>query len=248
MRLKVKERWVIGGLLSSQRGPNFKSIYSKVANRYEFTNHLLTVGLDYVLRKRAVSVALEGENSLVLDVCTGTGDTLSELKKRAKAKDGEIIGLDFSREMLRKARLRVPGAPLILADASKIPIRSRCVDLITVTFALRNLRDSEAGLLEVLKEFFRILKDKGSLVLLETSQPRSSILRKIFQFYAKAVIPIVGFLLTGSKEGYLYLGRSIADFSGTREISTLLMEAGFKKVEVFSLLGGVAAIHKAFKA
>jgi len=225
-----------------------QQLYSKIPKTYEFLNHILTLGADINWRKKAMALISEsGETIKCLDICTGTGDTARLLSKRFDHK-AIIIGADFSQQMLIKAIRRSPQEiKYINTEAKILPFKDNSFDLVTISFATRNLRTTETHLKECLTEIHRVLKPNGRFIHLETSQPASSIYRWLFHRYVKIFIKPVGGLISGSYKAYAYLSQTIPRFYAPEEFSKIIYESGFSRVEYTGLWGGIAAIHIALK-
>jgi len=225
-----------------------QKIYSEVAETYELVNHVLTFGFDIRWRKLVAKSAAKMKGRKILDVCCGTGEMALSLS-RAVIENAEIYLVDFSFPMLDKARQRKyeSYASFILADANKLPYEDNTFDLITISFAIRNLNMRKDILLAHLEEFYRILKPRGTFINVETSQPSSPVLKKVFHFYIKTFVQPVGTFISGSQSGYRYLAYTIPRFYSADELSFLLKSIGFSQVGHTKKLGGIAAIHEAVK-
>lgn len=225
-----------------------QKIFSDVAETYELVNHILTFGLDIHWRKKAARQAGRANGSLWLDVCSGTGEMALNLTRVAGEKI-KIISLDFCRPMMAKAlkKKNIPNLSFVLADACCLPFPDRAFDLITISFATRNINSNREVLVKHLKEFYRVQKPGGRFINLETSQPSSRIIRKLFHIYTKLAVKNLGFALSGSKAGYSYLAFTIPRFYPPEEFSSILSQAGFSRVSCKSLFLGVSAIHTAVK-
>jgi len=225
-----------------------KGIFGPILDKYELFNHIATLGLDYFWRRKAGRIASREGGTLWLDICTGTGEMAQILRKNASPHTW-VLGLDFSKDMIMEAKRRRGGAFdfLVLGDAGELPFKDETFELVTTAFATRNLEESKKGLLSTLKEFHRVLRPGGRLIILETSQPDLMLLKKIFHLFVKITVMPLGTILTGSRQSYSYLSYSIRHFLTAPELKRTLREAGFKRVEVYPLFFGAAAIHKAFK-
>ena len=225
-----------------------QKIYSEVAETYELINHILTFGLDIRWRKLGAQRAAKKRGHKILDVCCGTGEMAQSLS-RAAIKNAEIYLVDFSFPMLDKARQRKYGSytSFILAEANKRPYKDNTFDLITISFAIRNLNTRKDILFAFLEEFYRVLKPGGTFINVETSQPSSFALKKVFHFYIKTFVRPVGSLISGSSSGYRYLAHTIPRFFCADELSFILRSVGFSKVDYINKFGGIAAIHEAVK-
>ena len=223
-------------------------IYSEVAGTYELVNHVLTFGFDIRWRKSGAKRTAKKTGHKILDVCCGTGEMAQSLSKSV-SENAEIYLVDFSFPMLDKARQRKykPYTSFILAEAKKLPYKDSTFDLITISFAIRNLNTRKDILFAFLEEFYRVLKPGGTFINVETSQPTSPTLRKLFHFYIKTCVRPVGSFISGSSSGYRYLAYTIPRFYSANELSIILKSVGFSQVDHINKLGGIAAIHEAVK-
>jgi demethylmenaquinone methyltransferase/2-methoxy-6-polyprenyl-1,4-benzoquinol methylase len=134
-----------------------------------------------------------------------------------------------------------------IADVAHLPFPDATFDLVTISFSIRNLNINREELLVHLREFYRILKPGGQFLNLETSQPSSKFLRKIFHFYIRKIVRPFGSFLSGSKAGYGYLAYTVPRFYPPEEFSSLIMKAGFSRVEFDATFLRLAAVHWAEK-
>ncbi len=223
-----------------------QKIFSEAAQTYEMINHLLTFGLDALFRMKAASLASKIDGWRWLDVCSGTGEMAAAMYRHAKSKP-QIISSDFSMDMLWKAKEK-PEFDYIsqsLADSGTLPFKDSSFDLLTISYATRNLNPTIDHLLSYLKEFRRVLKPGGLFINLETSQPRSSIVRHLFHTYIRLFVKRLGVLISGSKSGYAYLSYTVPRFHNAKKFAKIIRLAGFRDVRVHSFLFGTFAIHQA---
>ncbi|UCE42281.1 MAG: ubiquinone/menaquinone biosynthesis methyltransferase [Candidatus Aminicenantes bacterium] len=225
-----------------------QKIYTEVAKTYELVNHVLTLGLDVRWRKRAARIAAQKGGTLWLDICSGTGEMAQNLSLLSK-EGVKIFAVDFSYPMLKKMmeKRNAPHLYPIISEAGVLPFPDESFDLLTISFATRNLNPRKEILESYMKEFSRILKPGGYLVNLETSQPSSKIIRQFFHFYAKRIVKLLGWILSGSKAGYSYLSFTIPRFYGPDEFAQILRQSGFSEVKYRRFLLGISAIHEAKK-
>jgi demethylmenaquinone methyltransferase/2-methoxy-6-polyprenyl-1,4-benzoquinol methylase len=224
-----------------------QKIFDEVAPTYELVNRILTLGLDRRWRNKAAEAAARGGGMLWLDVCSGTGEMAQNLARLAPP-GTKVIALDFCQLMLLKASAKsVLEAALVMADAKSLPFASDRFDLITISFATRNLNLSKDILRGTFQEFRRILKPGGRFINLETSQPKLPVVRRLFHLYVKTIVKPVGYRLSGSRAGYAYLSATIPRFFPAQELAGLLGQAGFRTVTFQPLFLGAAAIHTAIK-
>ena len=223
-------------------------MFARIAPRYDLLNHLLSFNIDRswrkVLLQRAAPVLGNGD-ARVLDLCCGTGDVLLDFQKVAKAR---IYGADFCHPMLtatqRKAQNSGFDALLIEADALTLPIAENSLDLISISFGFRNLTNYRGGLAEL----YRVLKPGGQLLILEFSHPSSSFVKAGYSLYSRIILPLVGTIVSGSREAYDYLPGSIRKFPQAHQLCELMRVAGFVGAEFRLLTGGIAALHAGTKS
>lgn len=223
-----------------------RNVFAAIWPRYELTNHVLTLGLDMVARRLVARAAGQAQPGRWLDLCSGTGETAALLARRAPI--GTLVyAADFCLPMLACARRKRVRSSLLLtvADASQLPYPDGSFQLVTITFATRNLASSPAGLRTCLCEIRRVLAPGGLLAHLETSQPPHPVIRGLFHAYVACVVKPVGARLTGNMPGYAYLASSIPRFPGAEELARAMTEAGFSSVSFRHLLLGVGALHVA---
>jgi len=224
-----------------------RSYFDAIAGRYDLMNTLLSGGLHHWWKRKAIKEAALNGAMRVLDVCGGTGDLAALTSRRLDGNDAAVTLYDFSLEMMHAGRKRAQKKELpiqyICGDAQLLALKNQQFDVVLIGFGLRNIADMNAGL----SEFQRILKPGGRLVCLEFSQPTGPLLRRIYDIYSYRVIPVLGSLITGSREAYTYLPDSIRQFPSPSRLSQLFEQAGFENVTYRLLTGGIAAIHTGIK-
>lgn len=225
-----------------------RAMFGRVAAHYDLLNHLLSFNLDKRWRARAVqrlNPVLRRPGATVLDLCCGTGDVLLEMESAGGA--ARIFGSDFCHPMLVKAAQKVSAArfanPLFEADALALPLRDSSLDLITCAFGFRNLANYQSGLHEIL----RVLKPGGLAAILEFSQPTNRAFGAAYGVFSTRVLPWVGGMVSGSREGYSYLPESIRKFPGAEDLASAMRGAGFAQVEFERMTGGAVALHLGWK-
>lgn len=225
-----------------------QKIYREVPRTYELVNHVLTFGLDVRWRKKAAGFAASAGGARWMDVCTGTGEMVVNLGELAP--DGtKVFGTDFSAPMVRKAAAKPEAGSInfTIADIASLPFPGNTFDLITISFATRNINKNRDFLVRCLREFHRVLRPGGSFVNLETSQPNSRILRRLFHLYIRLFVSRVGERISGSKSGYRYLSNTIPRFYDAPEFADIIHAAGFESVNYEQMMFGAAAIHRGLK-
>jgi len=226
-----------------------REMFTRIAPRYDLLNHLLSAQMDRVWRVRAareLKPVLGRLDAVVLDLCCGTGDLAFSLARGAKAR---IIGADFSHTMLVRARQKAVGTngeatlAFFEADALRLPIADGSLDLVTTAFGFRNLANYEGGL----REIFRVLKPGGSVGILEFAEPEPGLLGEAYRFYTRKVLPAIGGLISGDKEAYAYLPKSVKRFFLPDELSALMISVGYRPVRYRLMTLGSVALHIAVK-
>ena len=214
-------------------------MFSGIAKRYDLLNHLLSGNVDKRWRRivaTRVRDKLSG-SARVLDVACGTGDLALTLFENTGAR---VVGTDFCRPMLEIAADKTAQRiPLIEGDALNLPFRDGSFEAVTIAFGLRNLASVEGGLAELR----RVLKPGGWVAVLEFSRPANAMLRPVFSLYFTKVLPLMGGLISGSRYAYSYLPASVQKFPDQEQLSLLMEQAGFDRVQFENLTGGIAALH-----
>lgn len=219
-------------------------MFDAIAKRYDLMNRLMTLGRDVAWRRLAAREALVEYPSFVLDIATGTGDLAFELARQGATR---VVGLDFSQRMLLRARdKQIAGnwqrITFVRGDAMQLPFRDATVDACTIAFGLRNLPDYERAL----REFARVLRPGGMLVILETTPARGPF-APLVRLYFGRFVPWVGGLVSGNPEAYSYLPRSTGVFPPADELAALLRRTGFEAVHFRTLMFGTVALHRAVR-
>ena len=221
-------------------------MFARISARYDLVNRLLSLGIDRGWRAAMLEVAGPVEGRVAVDLCCGTGDVALLLVRRGAT----VVGVDFTREMLDQAerkRLRARtmrggrDARLAFAhgDATHAPLRTASADLATIAFGIRNVDDRGAAL----RDLARVLKPGGQLVVLEFGRPSDRRLASAYDVYFHTVLPRVGALVSGDKEAYAYLPRSVSTWPGPAEFQAEIEDAGFTGCGYRSLTGGIAFLH-----
>ncbi|MBU3664648.1 MAG: ubiquinone/menaquinone biosynthesis methyltransferase [Chthoniobacterales bacterium] len=222
-----------------QNPAKVRGIFSAIAARYDLANHLLSGGLDFFWRARAVRIVSSWHPHRVLDLATGSGDLALALKKSLP--DAHVIGADFCLPMLKIAA-RKGVQSLVAADGTRLPFADNAFDAVTVAFGLRNM-ESWPG---ALREMRRVLGPGGHLLVLDFSMPRPP-LAAPYRFYLHRILPLAAGIITGNRAGYVYLGESIESFPSGESMQTLVSDCGFRDPRCIPLAAGVVSIYTAQK-
>lgn len=214
-----------------------RTMFDRIAPVYDVMNRVMTAGLDRTWRRLTVEAVVQ-PGDRVLDACCGTGD----LAVAAEREGGIVTGLDFSAEMLHRARRKSAGVAWVQGDLLALPFERASFDAATVGFGVRNVADLEAAL----GELRRVLRPGGRLAILEITQPRGA-LKPFFRLWFDRVVPLLGKVLPGGK-AYAYLPASVRRFPGADELAALVRAAGFEDVRVRLLGGSIVALHLAVAA
>jgi len=227
-------------------------MFSAIPKRYDLINHVITLGMDKNWRKKAALTCLYSYPARILDICCGTGDLTISIAQLTDYSP-EIIGVDYSQPMLELAEEKAAllakreNIKFMYADVSQLPFLDNYFDCVGVSFAFRNLTYKNPLAQVHLGELLRVLKPGGEYIIVESSQPRSSVIRKFYHLYLCYFVFPVGFLISGNKAAYHYLAESAAHFYSAEEVQDFLMKAGFKHVSFQRLFLGAAAIYTAIK-
>ncbi|HEX7001210.1 MAG TPA: bifunctional demethylmenaquinone methyltransferase/2-methoxy-6-polyprenyl-1,4-benzoquinol methylase UbiE [Trueperaceae bacterium] len=228
------------------RPAEVRSMFSRIAPTYDLLNSLLSLGLDARWRREAALVAVEGAPARALDVATGTGKLAFALKRALPA--CAVTGVDFSAEMLAVARGAADRSGIDVAfaaaDGTALPFADGEFGAVTIGYGLRNFADPDAGL----REFRRVLSPGGRLVVLEFPPPPAGPVGAAFRLYFERLLPLVGGLVSGDREAYDYLPRSVGAFMEPDELAARMTQAGFAQVRYRLQTFGVSALHVGVKA
>jgi demethylmenaquinone methyltransferase/2-methoxy-6-polyprenyl-1,4-benzoquinol methylase len=217
-----------------------KAMFDSIARRYDFLNHLLSLGQDYYWRYAMLKELMPlKKNSIICDLATGTGDSALVLTRRGF----NVIGVDLSLDMLKIAKKKhIKGKFFpINGSAYTLPFKDETFDAITCAFGIRNMHVTKVAL----KEVFRVIKRGGKVVFLEFSLPEGFFL-KVYRLYMKFFVPNLARVFS-KKDAYEYLWDSIYKFPKPDVFEDMLLEAGFHSVSQKGLSFGTVYIHKAFK-
>ena len=227
-------------LTGQERATYVQNMFTQIAKRYDLMNRLMTGGQDVRWRRQVIQRARLNQNSHLLDLGTGTGDLAREAL--AQFPRAEVIAADFTLEMMRVGQRR-GVLNFSSADALHLPFSDFSFDAVISGFLMRNVIDLQ----KALQEQYRVLKNGGRIVILDTTRPRKNILSPLIWLHMHLIIPALGGLLTGTKEAYRYLPETTEGFLTAEELASRMALAGFKKVKYQRFMFGTIAIHWAEK-
>jgi demethylmenaquinone methyltransferase/2-methoxy-6-polyprenyl-1,4-benzoquinol methylase len=217
--------------------PQVRAMFDRIAGIYDLMNSVMTAGMHHRWRERAADLAGAGPGERALDVATGTGDLAIELKRRVGA-GGEVVGTDFSEEMLKLARDKATDIRFECANALDLPYADDSFDAATVGFGARNFADLAGGL----REMARVVRPGGHVVVLEITTPERPPLAWFFRLWFDRAVPALG-RLAGDPDAYSYLPGSVRRFPGPRGLAAALATEGLVDVRWILTAGGIIALH-----
>ena len=223
------------------------AVFSSVASRYDVMNDLMSLGLHRLWRRRFVACASVRPGDRGLDLAGGTGD-ISGLMAPLVGDQGLVVLSDINAEMLVRGRDRMldegHSARIATAriNAEALPFPDRSFDVVTIAFGLRNVTDQPRALAEMR----RVLRPGGRALVLEFSEVRQPVLKPLYDLYSFSVLPLLGRLVAKDEASYRYLAESIRKHPNQARLAELMSGAGFTRVEVRNLLGGIVAIHSGY--
>lgn len=244
-----------------QRAARVSELFARIAPRYDLINDLQSFGLHRYWKRRVIQLARPCPGQRALDVCCGTGDLLLALARRG----AEVVGLDFSEQMLEVAERRTsesrspkdrspappdnhasrithhpaPAAHCIRADAQRIPFPDASFDIVTVAYGLRNLANWESGL----QEMHRVTRTGGRLVVLDFGKPDNLAWRKLYYLYLRLFVPCLGRVFCGSAAAYAYILESLQHYPAQHGVAAKMRDLGLANVRIVNLMGGVMTIN-----
>lgn len=223
-----------------------KKIFDAIANSYNMLNRILSLGIDSFWRKTLLKYIPEHTNTII-DLATGTGDMLFLYARKIKA--NSIIGVDLSKNMLNIANKKIEQKKLSnriqtsLQDIQKTNFHSNSFDCASITFGIRNVPDVPQCLLET----YRILNEKGRLLILELTIPPHAILKKIYLMYLRYFVPFVGGIVSKNFFAYQYLNNTIENFPQYDDFISIMKKNKFQKTYYKKLFGGICTLYVAEK-
>ncbi len=220
-----------------------QTMFDSISKKYDFLNHLLSAGIDFYWRRKALKLTGLRPEAKLLDVACGTGDFANDAHKKFGVKN--IVGADLSLKMLKlfNKKFNYSQGRTIQAVAEQMPFKDSAFTNITVAFGVRNFYDIKQGFLE----FHRVLEKDGKATILEFKMPQNFLIKKIYDFYFSRILPLIGKIISSNPEAYKYLPESVHSFDKKIDLKGLLYEAGFSNVEYYTLTFGLVQVAIAEK-
>lgn len=219
-----------------------RTMFNDIANRYDFLNHFLSLNIDYLWRKKVISILKPYNPQIILDVATGTADLAIQA---ATLNPQKIIGIDISEEMLKVGQKKLFDKnldckiQLINADSENMPFENTQFDACLVAFGVRNFENLKQGL----KEMYRVLKPDGVVLILEFSKPVNFPVKQLYNFYFKRILPVIGKMVSKNDNAYMYLPDSVNKFPDGERFLNILSDVGFKDLKINKLSFGIASLY-----
>ena len=226
---------------------NVKQMFDNIAPTYDSLNHILSLSIDKIWRRRVVRTVRRLGAKRILDVATGTGDLAIAMARRISG--SMICGVDLSPQMLEVARTKVAKRgfderiTLMEGNAEHLELADQSVDAVTIAFGIRNFENKEA----CLQELRRIIRKDGHLVILEFSNPTNRLISCLYRLYSHKILPWIGGLISKDRSAYEYLPNSVDGFPNPDAFSQIIESAGFRMVSRRSQSFGIAQIYTAQK-
>lgn len=224
-----------------------KSMFDKIAFRYDFLNRFLSFGIDKSWRKKALKMLSDQHPKDLLDVATGTGDFA--LLAHDILHPEKIIGIDISPGMLEIGKKKVKKAglddkiELIEGDSEAISYPENSFDAVTVAFGVRNFEDLEQGL----REIKRVLRPGGRLIVVEATNPSTPVIKQLFHFYMNYITPAIGKIFSKNRQAYQYLNHSVQHFPEKKQFTQVLNKLGYRNALYKTMTLGTCTIYCAEK-
>lgn len=234
-------------MVTDKNKDKIAAMFDSIAPSYDLLNHLLSMGIDKIWRKKVVKIIKRCGATKIVDIAAGTGDLSIAMAR--KIKDAEICGVDISEGMLEVAREKALKCNLSdkiafsIDDALNLTFEDDSFDALTVAFGVRNFENLELGLSEML----RVVKRGGTIVILELSIPTNPLFRAGYNLYFTKILPIIGKMTSKSDFAYKYLPQSVTEFPSGDKFLSLLDKVGYVKCGKRELCGAIATIYHAEK-
>lgn len=245
---KTLSGYASGTACEEEKSHDILTYFHAIADKYDFMNTFLSLGIHHIWKRRAVKMMSLRENSFIIDVCGGTGD-LARWAVRDMQYRGEVILYDINSTMMHKGMERIRKIGLedhihcVQGNAESLSFPSHIFDAAMIGFGIRNVTHREV----CLQEICRVLKPGGKFMCLEFSLPTASWFRGFYDFYSFRVMPFLGKHIAGSREAYLHLPESIRQFPSPPVFTDMLREAGFSDVSHTPMTNGIVVAYLGHK-
>lgn len=218
-----------------------RSLFGRIAGRYDLTNDVMSLGLHRRWKDRLVALAAPEPGHRVLDLAAGTGDLALRVLERAPG--AAVTAADLTPEMMEVGRGRngAAGVSWVGADALRLPFGTGTFDRVLVGYGLRNFPDLERSL----EEIHRCLAPGGMLLSLDFGKPSRRWLRRAYLRYLEASTWAAGWVLHRDPEAYLYIPESLREHPPQGELCEMMTRVGFSPCSWTDLMLGTMAIHVA---
>lgn len=223
-------------------------VFDSVANNYDLMNDLMSFGQHRIWKKYIIYCSGIKAGQSVLDIASGTGD-ITKLLQQKTGKTGAVFSMDINANMLQQGRDKlinagiVSGVHYVQGNAEELPFSDQSFACITIAFGLRNITDKH----KAIQSIFTKLQYSGCLIILEFSKLQLSLLQPLYDIYSFDIIPKIGKFVAKDETSYQYLIESIRTHPDQETLANMLKKEGFAKVEYQNLMGGIVAMHKAYK-
>ena len=218
-------------------------IFDSIAPTYDSLNHILSLGIDILWRKKLSKKLPRKKGLFVVDLATGTGDVALHLSQEKNIQ--KIQGFDLSKNMVEIGRQKVQKkqvqhkVSLDIGDGMNIPLEDNSADVITLSFGIRNFSNPQKGL----DEIYRVLKPGGRALIMEFSIPKNTLIKKAYFFYFRKVLPWIGNKVSGHKDAYTYLNKTVESFPYGKKFLNLMNKAGLTSLEANPLTFGISTLY-----
>ena len=215
------------------------SMFDDVAERYDLTNDVLSLGQDRRWRKEVAKAVDARPAQKVLDLAAGTATSSLPFAQTG----AYVVPCDFSLGMLQVGKKKHTWLPFTAGDATRLPFKDDTFDAVTISFGLRNVQDYDAAL----REMYRVTRPGGRVVICEFSHPPSRAFAELYGFYNSRVLPVVARALSSNADAYDYLNESIRDWPDQQTLASWIRGAGWQDVAYRNLSFGIVALHRGWK-
>lgn len=222
-----------------KKATDVQGMFNAVAKNYDLMNSLASLGQVRRWRKEVRRAVVTRPAMRVLDVAAGTGASSIEFVRAG----ADVVAVDFSEGMLEEGRRRHPEIDFRQADAMNLPFEDNSFDAVTTSFGLRNIQDFDRAL----REFYRVLRPGGHLVVCEFSRPTWAPFRALYHFFLGTVVPGLARMASYDAVAYDYLTESILDWPSQYVLAAHLRRADFERLQLRNLSGGIVALHRGYK-